>query len=251
LILSLFLLVPWGLTSSPPPAPVKNLVPNGSFEEGAKGIPKGWSRPDDLTTFWVKAPERNGKCLKVDTDVYREEYLARRKEMEKDPVPPAKPKTPTKGKKYDTVAGVEGVPYYSAWIPVESGRSYRLEVDFRAESGRKAPKVFIKGYLLDPRRPKPYRRRVAYKKYLTCKGSEEWKTFRTVFNPTARNPEVRWIRVMLFAYWPPGVYYFDNVKVVPLAEEGEEKSKAPEKRRAAKEARKGTAKEEGQRHESP
>ena len=142
--------------------------------------------------------------------------------------------TPTSGPKYDTVAGVEGVPYYSDWIEVERGRSYRLEVDFRSGSGRKAPKVFVKGYILDPRRPKPYRRRVAYKKYLTCKGTEKWKTFRTVFNPTARSGEVRWIRVMIFAYWPPGIYYFDNVKVVPLDREEKEQGRSAGKRRGKK-----------------
>ena len=25
-----------------------------------------------------------------------------------------------------------------------------------------------------------------------------------------------WIRIMIFAYWPPGLYYVDNVKVVPV-----------------------------------
>ena len=205
-------------------SPKGNLVPNGSFERGKGGAPVTWQRPDGLTSFWVSDPLRKGKCLKIDTDVAKEEYRARQKEMTKDPVPPAKPKTPTTGDKYDTVAGVEGVSYYSAWIRVTPGQHYRLEADVRTEQGTKTPKIFVKGYLVDPRRPKPHQRRVAYKKYLNCPATVKWQTFRTTFCPTVRSADVTWLRVMIFAYWPPGIYYFDNVKVVPVDPPPKEKT---------------------------
>ena len=143
-----------------------NLVPNGGFEEGYNGAPDKWQRPDGLTSFWIKDSVRKGRCLKIDTDVYKDEYLARQEEMKKKPVPPAKRKTPTKGEKYDTIAGVDGVSFYSEWIPVEKGQYFRLEIDTRTDGAAATPKVFIKGYFLDTRRPVPYQRRVIYKKYL-------------------------------------------------------------------------------------
>jgi hypothetical protein len=193
-----------------------NLVANGSFEAGKNGIPEKWQRPDGLASFWVKDSKRPGMCLKIDDDVYKQEYLDRQNEMEKNPVPPPKPKTPTKGPKYDTIAGVDGVSFYSEWIAVTPGQYYRLDVDFRTEGEKKTPKVFVKGYFLDSKRPEPYQRRVKYKKFLNCPGDETWKTFSMTFCPTTRDTDVKWMRVMLFAYWPPGIYYFDNVKLVPV-----------------------------------
>ena len=40
--------------------------------------------------------------------------------------------------------------------------------------------------------------------------------------------QVKWIRIIPYAYWPPGVYYWDNVKVV------KEPVKEPTTRSAAK-----------------
>ena len=197
-------------------APDENLVPNGSFEKGEKERPAGWQRPDGLTSFWVADPLRKGRCLKIDTDVYKDEYRARQDEMAREPVPPARPKTPPVGAKYDTVAGVEGVAFYSDWIAVKPGQAYRLRVDVRTDSGRKTPKVFVKGYLLDTRRPVPHQRRVAYKKYLNCSAGTKWQTFETVFCPTLRSAEVQWMRIMLLPTWPPGLYFFDNVRVEPV-----------------------------------
>ncbi len=195
----------------------KDLVPNGAFEQGKDGKPDAWQAPDGLCTFWAQAPQGKGKCITIDTDVLRDEFLARQKEMEKKPVPPAGPKSPTKEPKYDTVAGAEGVSYMSGWIEIAPGRSYRLEVDCRVDGGAKTPKVFVKGYFADPRRPPESPRRVKYEKYLKCAANEKWQTFSMTCAPTARTPDVKWVRVIIFAYWPPGTYHFDNVRLLPVA----------------------------------
>jgi hypothetical protein len=215
---------------APPALSPNNLVPNGAFEKGEKGILARWQRPDDLTSFWVDDPLRKGTCLKIDSDVYKEEYRARQDEMKKDPVPPARPKTPTTGSKYDTVAGVEGVSFYSDWIPVTPGQHYRLSVDARVDSETKTPKVFVKGYFVDKRRPAPYERRVKYKKSLDAKAGEKWQTFSMTFCPTVPFADIQWVRVMFFAYWPPGVYYFDNVSLVPV-DPPEEANRQPEEKK--------------------
>lgn len=205
--------------------PGPNLVPNGDFEGGKEGIPASWQRPDGLTSFWVDAPGRKGKCIKLDSDVLQAEYLRRREEMKQENPPPAKPKSPTREPKYDTVAGGEGVGYYTDYIPADPKKSYRLTVSFRGE-GALEPMVFVKGYFEDARRPEPYRRRAGYEKYLKCPGGKEWKTFSMVFQPRHEKLEIRWIRVELYAYWPPGTYYFDDVRVeeVPPGEGGTKKA---------------------------
>jgi len=197
----------------------KNLVPNGDFEKGKRAVPLHWQRPDGLCSFWVRDKKREGYCLKIDTDVLKDQYRARQKELKKRPLAPPPKKKPTKGKKFLTVAAFEGVAYYSDWIAVKPNITYTLSVDVRVEKGRKTPKVFVKGYIEDKKRPPGYRRRVQYKKFLDCPASTEWKTFSMSFNPTSHTPKVKWIRVMLYAYWPPGTYYFDNVRVFPAEKE--------------------------------
>jgi len=196
----------------------KNLVRNGSLEKGGAKGPEGWQRPDGLTSFWIKDPLRNGKCLRFDTDVPREEARARWAEMEQKDPPPAKPKTPTRGKKFGTAGGANGVPFFSEPIPVREGAAYRLDIDFLpGECGlpgkkKMQPKVFIKGYVL-------HRGRTCklYEVYKNCKGTaDKWTTNTLFFHPTDRTPAVKSIRVMLFPYWPPGEYLFDNVRITEV-----------------------------------
>ena len=198
-------------------------------ERGTRHIPHQWQPPDNLSSFWVKTPGRKGKCLKIDSDVYLKEYLARQEEMKKRPVPPARAKTVTKGKKYDTVGGVDGVGFLSDWITVEPDQFYRLEVDCMSPVSRKAPFVFALGYLLDTKRPKPYQRRRAYKKYAAGTVTASWKTFSTEFCPTKHSKKVRWLRVKLYVYWPPGVCYFDNVRLTPIPAPGTSRARTPRK----------------------
>ena len=188
------------------------LVPNGDFEQGRDGAPLHWQRPDGLTSSWVTAPGGTGKCIKLDSDVLQSEYLRRREEMAQEDPPPARPKSPTRPPYYDTVAGGEGVAYASDFIPIDPEETYVLSVRFRGE-GKRKPKVFVKGYFEDPRRPEAYRRRVCYEKYMDCPGDATWRTFTMRFQPRHERLHVRWIRVVLYAYWPPGTYYFDAVRV--------------------------------------
>lgn len=195
-----------------------NLVKNGGFEEGTKD-PAHWDRCDGLTTFWEKDPERKGKCLRVETRVSNEEYHARLEEMkEKDP-PPAKPPREIKGPGYDTVGGNDGVPYWSDWIDVKPAAIYRLSVDARSGGGR--PKVFVKGYAELPfevdeggKAVKRLIRKVVFKVSVDADGGPTWQTSTLDFCPTRERDDVKWMRVMLFPYWPAETYWFDNVSIV-------------------------------------
>jgi hypothetical protein len=207
----------WLATASAMSADV-NLVKNGAFEDGEQH-PAAWDRCDDLTTFWEKDSVRGGKCIRIYTRIDDEEFHRREAEMKLDhPPPPKKPRVIT-GAGYETVGGIDGVHYCSDYIPVKPGLRYTLSVDVRSEGG--TPKVFIPGYTeqaveLDEHgiSVTEMLRRRTYKGDVDCKGGKDWTTTTFTFCPTGQRDDVKWVRIMLYAYWPLGNYWFDNVKLV-------------------------------------
>ncbi|MBI3270104.1 MAG: hypothetical protein HYZ53_13850 [Planctomycetes bacterium] len=236
--------------SAPAPAaqPPTNLLRNGDFELGDQGHPVAWQQAeseedittrkkeflsgppkriwlDGLTCFWVDDPlGRNGKCLMEDSDVLLSEFHERRTQMEGPNPPPARPKTPTKPPKYDTIGGTEGVHFFSDFMDVRPDRAYRISVDYLAGPGAGVPKLWLKAY-----KEMDGIKRVAFKKCLDLKTKSrtEWKTHSMTVNPTKYDAahEIRWMRVDLYAYWTPGTYYFDNVLVSDVGEEAPPKPK--------------------------
>jgi len=200
-----------------PPVPVdskENLVANGNFEKGKNGQPANWERIDGLSTFWIAAEDpAHGKCIKIDTDIYESEWKDWRKKIAQGADPSKAPqKTPTSGNKYDTVAGTYGVHFYSDKIPVKEGATYRIDIDFRGSmSGMFFPKIFVKGYKRVVEKRFGAQDREIYRMYLACrpkKGGAKWEHFSRRFHPIKG---VEFMRVMLYAYWRPGTYFFDNV----------------------------------------
>ena len=180
--------------------------------------------------------------------------------------PSRPPKIGTVANKYATVAGLEGVHHRSRWIPARAGWRYWLLADMKGRTaGIFFPKIFVKGFadfsaladglsevslherkmtagqfaaLPKPRRaeliaedvkahPDRYRREV-YRWYLACRNEEGlWKHYAAPFPPRGGLPKnVRWLRIEVYAYWPPGEYLFDDVLLYadprlrgPVAEE--------------------------------
>ncbi len=196
-----------------------NLVKNGNFERG-KNSPLHWEKVDGLASFWVVEPAPVGKCIMFDTDVYVEEWKRWRQEFEAGTTTkPAPTKTPTSGHKYNTVGGTYGMHLYSDYISVERGATYVLSFDMKGRSSGDFmfAKVFVKGYaLLGKQRREVYR---AYKACRTRTKGKQWEHFQRVFHPTGRTPAVKWMRVMLYAHWPPGKYCFDNVRIARVVGE--------------------------------
>jgi hypothetical protein len=179
----------------------KNLVVNGSFEFGQK-FPANWE-PLKEHMSWVEDPDgKSGKVVKFD--------------MPKD------------------VAATYGMLLYCEGIRVEPGATYRLRWRFKTMAP--AVKLFIKGYdefpkgadfegqpreVFRSRKDPQYGPRVQneyergkwteyghdFVPFLT--GKEDPRTGRYV--PSGRQP--RCIRLMLYAYWPEGVVYWDDVVV--------------------------------------
>jgi len=79
-----------------------NIVPNGGFEKGDRS-PENWATLDNLTLFWDRRGVF-GRCIRMDTDVYRKEW-----EQNRQAPGSVREKTRTRGKKYNTVGGSVGV----------------------------------------------------------------------------------------------------------------------------------------------
>jgi hypothetical protein len=149
---------------------------------------------------------------------------------------------------YGSVAGLEGVHFNSDWLRAEAGARYWLVADVKKPGG--TPKVFVKGFadwsahadglpelslverkltpeafaVLEPNRRKAlvaedarahgdhYRREV-YRWYLNCRGGgADWVHYAAPFPPRGGLPRnVQWLQIQVYAYWPPGTYFFDNV----------------------------------------
>ena len=200
----------------------ENLIPNGTFDEGAP-YAAHWERADGLTSFF-EAEEGRGRIVKMDTLVDRDQALEWAKAFKADPTlkPPAK--RPIAPASYGSIGGNEGVMLDSELIDCKPGQDYKLTVDFKGDG---KPFVWIKGFLMHPARQvlvDGYQTRLEPGK----PSATEWRTFSIGFNPTAKSPRIQKIKVRLYAYWPNGLYYFDNVRVEEITPE--EMAKLVEKR---------------------
>jgi hypothetical protein len=194
------------------------LVRNGDFEKGDAAGPEGWTRPDGLTTFWAADGMGGGRCLKINTDVYEKEWADWQKKIKDGAVPAdAPPPTPTRGAKYDTVAGNYGVAVYGDPIPVQPGKAYKVSLNYRGPGAEFFfAKLFIRGYA-DVKGDK----RVVYDAYLALRSKSQGKDWdwnvRILEIPKDTTAPVEYVRLMIYAYWPPGTYGFDNVSLKEVA----------------------------------
>jgi len=164
-----------------------NLVKNPGFEDADGDHPAhwdGWDRDyEHKMAHWVDAPGPggSGKCMKF--------------EMNAD------------------IAGGYGVAYYSEPIDITGGRRYRFSI--RVRSDAPAVKIFLKHYAYFPpaNREGEGQWRETRRAPLNCRGVKgQWQTFTRDFSPhrdDAQDPKQT--RVELYAYWPAGIVYFDDV----------------------------------------
>jgi TolB-like protein len=233
----------------------------GGFEPGSPG----WDAPDNVSTFLVPGPPGRGGVLRVRTDLARGPWLAYQRDLLLGRADRTKPPAIARDTGYHSVAGLEGVHFRSDWIDAQAGQRYWLMADCKGPTqGIFFPKVFVKGFLdwtdradglperslverkltpeafaalakaeqkrliADDARAHPERyRRECYRWYLACRCGEGWKHFAAPFPPRGGLPaNVRWLRIEIYSYWPPGEYLWDNVHLYrdpaqkePVAEE--------------------------------
>jgi hypothetical protein len=189
-----------------------NLVKNPDLETpNAAGTgPADW-QPIERQMSWAPNPDGPGKVLKYDMDA--------------------------------ATAGSYGLDFYSDWIAIQPGATYRFSCRYKSEGP--TPKVFLKGYHEFPPQEgfparqgdavaSPADRRETYRRQVHPGGEKgQWHTVVADFIPEATRPDQQptWLKVDLYAYWPKGVLYWDDVvlKKVRDAPEGGPKPAAGEK----------------------
>ena len=216
-----------------------NLLPNGSFDLG-EITPKSWQTIDGLSTFWVDDPDpKRGKVLKFDTDVQQTQAYVWWKKISEGASPLDAPKKlPTVEPKYDTLAGLDGVWFWSDAIPVERDTEYWLTLDakgsgmlvwlvgypekpdtsFAADAGAVQESIAKQKGMGPPnvRNRQLFVHKYVWKGQLAVPPSSDWKTFsrrEKAFAPTKNTPNVKFVRVLLYPFWPPGEYFVDNVRL--------------------------------------
>jgi len=235
---------------------------NGAFEDGHAG----WEPPDNAGTFLEPGPAGRGKVLRLRTDIERDKWLEYRRKLAFGLADPTRPPELKRDTSYGSVAGLEGIHYRSDWIDASPGQRYWLLADMKGKSeGIFFPMIYVKGFLdwsdradalpeaslierkltaeqfakLPPEgrrelvavdakaHPDRYRRE-CFRWFLACRNPENvWLHYAAPFPPRGGLPaNVRWLRVEVYAYWPPMSYYFDDVHVykdprqkAPLPEE--------------------------------
>lgn len=195
-----------------------NLVANGDFsaaDDGHPDSPAHWDRPDGLGVQWTDAPG-GGKAIRMDTRVSEQDLVAQWRKV-------GETKWDIPHPAMDPVAATYGLSLYSAAMPVEPGRGYRLSYDFQGEPG--GVKAWVRGYgevRKDAEHPVEHRR--MWEVFVNggvapAAGADGWRTATQDVHPTKHTPRVTEMKVMLYAYWPPGVFWFRNVRLEPLPAE--------------------------------
>lgn len=178
-----------------------NLVKNPGFERGTVH-PQFWEPLDKSyhhrCVSWVASPAGKGKCVKF--------------------VLP------------ESIAATYGVAYYSDPISIKDGELYRFSIRVRTDGPQ--VKIFLKHYAWLPAGPNESQGqwRETRRAPLNCKGENhqkgEWYTYTRDFHPHRDDrfdPVIT--RVELYAYWPKGVVYFDDVVLKKLKDRPAGKAK--------------------------
>ncbi|MDP7274881.1 MAG: hypothetical protein QF363_05340 [Planctomycetaceae bacterium] len=217
-----------------------NLLPNGNLEVG-KVTPVRWQTIDGLSSFWVKDSDpRRGRVLMFDSDVLQSQAYDWWLKIDDGASPLKAPKRiPTTAPKFDTLAGLDGVWFWSHPIPIKKGQKFWLTLDvkgggilvwlvgypkkpsvsFGADAGA-VQQYFSKRRGTAPpnkRNRKAFIHKYKWRGQMRAGGSKDWKTYsrrNKPFQPTKYTPSVRWVRVLLYPFWPPGKYFVDNVRLV-------------------------------------
>jgi len=190
------------------------LVVNGELEtadptDATRAL--SWDRPDGLGIQWLTAPgSEHGRALRFDTNVTEQQMMAQWQKMGiTDWTIPAASNEP--------VGATYGLSLYSATFAITAGQPYKVLVDHCGEGGGK---IWVRGYV-----EKKGRKGRVYEAVAETSPSRDWRAITYVFHPTKTHPKApnqpkpTEMKVMLFAYWPAGVSWFDNIRVETATEE--------------------------------
>jgi hypothetical protein len=208
------------LIAATPAWAAEQLVKNGDFEQAEAtdaSKPAFWDKPDGLGVQYTNAPDPgHGKAIRMNTAITEAQLNEQCKKVgvEKWIIP--NPTRSPVGENY-------GLSLYSDAMPVVKGQPYKITFDYKGASG--GAKMWVRGY---GNFEGEKRRR--WETTVECRvaNPREWTTISQEFFPTKMRPDVSEMKVMLYSFYPTGVYWFDNVRIEPISvAEYEELRKAP------------------------
>ncbi len=188
-------------------AHAQNLLPNGDFEQADPAHPgkaAHWDLTDGLGVQWTDAPALagapHGKAIRMDTAQTEKAMIASYTKAGLTQWVFPKPAN-------NPIAETYGLSLYSEAMPVVAGKTYHVTFDYLAEKGTSG-KLWFRAFA----NVNGAKKRV-YEGTIDCAGAGQWKQFSGVFHPTKYRPNVDEFKIMLFATYPPGVVWFDNIVV--------------------------------------
>ena len=163
-----------------------------------------WDLTDGLGVQWTDAPVAgappHGKAIRMDTTISEtalvESYTKAGLTQWVIPHPQG-----------NAIAETYGLSLYSEAVPLVPGKTYRVTFDYMAEKGTSG-KLWFRAYG-DVNGEK---KRV-YEGTVDCSGGPTWKQFTGLFHPTRHTANATEFKIMLYAFYPAGVAWFDNIKV--------------------------------------
>ncbi len=181
-----------------------NLVKNPGFEQpGPSGSGPAYWQALEGQMAWAPNPDGPGKVLKYDMN---------------------------KG-----TAGSYGLAFYSDWIPIEAGATYRFSCRYKTLAP--TAKIFLKGYHpFEAADGYPAQRRETYRRQVHPSGGKgRWNSVTADFIPESTRPAhtPTFMKVDLYAYWPAGVIFWDDI-VLKKVRDAPPKAEAKPGRPAAK-----------------
>ena len=186
-----------------------NLLANGDFSVPAPGqVPVGpahWDIPDGLGVQWTGAPG-GGQGIRMDTAISEQAMVAQWHKVGNTiwDIPHAAG---------NAIAETYGLSLYSEAMPVLPGRSYRITYDFLGPAG--GVKLWVRGYGLH----NDEKQRLWEAVVNGTGNGPSWKTTTMEVHPTRHRPAVTELKIMLYAYYPAGVYWFRNIRLQLLPED--------------------------------
>ena len=186
-----------------------NVLVNGDFSTPAAGqVPAGpahWDIPDGLGVQWAAAPG-GGQGIRMDTAISEQAMVAQWHKVGNTTwdIPHAAG---------NAIAETYGLSLYSQAMPVLPGRSYRISYDFLGPAG--GVKLWVRGYGLH----NGEKQRLWEAVVNGTGDGPAWKTTTMDVHPTRHRYAVTELKIMLYAYYPAGVYWFRNIRLQLLPED--------------------------------
>jgi len=186
-----------------------NLLANGDFSAPAAGQapvgPAHWDTPDGLGVQWAAAPG-GGQGIRMDTAISEQAMVAQWRKVGNTTwdIPHAAG---------NAIAETYGLSLYSQAMPVLPGRSYRISYDFLGPAG--GVKLWVRGY----GQHNGEKQRLWEAVVNGTGDGPSWKTTTMDVHPTRHRPAVTELKIMLYAYYPAGVYWFRNIRLQLLPQD--------------------------------